>query len=479
LDTDNCGDHGGMGSYKIFITAILCLFSTFTFSAVDPLLKQQRNQADYAAAVRAQVERYDQSLEYQVARNQLANQINGTVSAAATVADGSKVSSVSTIAKAADAAKAASTIAGRFAKASIPQFVGYAAFEALMKGVGFVMGDGSKVILMPTPPASCSSYAQCSYAQYLYTDAYKPNVYFDSLASACSSIYKSRNYSSNSYDCYPASYDPNNIRLWVKNTTSSLGTMGSKISNPAYVPSSQSPYSPASQQDIQNAIQDYLTKNPTTDITNNIYIAAYSPDKTFSLSDDTVNGLASAIGKQVADNIASAAQNPNGKATTTLSDGTVVDTSIDTSGATANTSNNSTTTTNPDGTTTTTTTGTTEFPAFCSWASVMCDWYTWIKTTYDSAVSALTDFLTPDNGDNSVDIQDPQQDDSNFSFSLPSACPAPISLIDSSIMGIPINWQYDFADFCTILSDYVRPILIAMGAFIAVLILGGVRTTDD
>lgn len=470
-----------MGSYKIFITAILCLFSTFTFAAIDPLLQQQRNQAEYASNMRAAVERYDQSVESRVLRNQLANQINGTVSAAATVSDGSKVSSVSTIAKVADSSAASSTILNRalkspFLKGSAQSFVGAAAFAGLMKLLDINQDQDHKFYQTPNP----NDFTDPQNVQqgWVYL---QPNFYTNYVA-ALNSILTSYNLTADKVNYYDISADHacadfrKNDGSWVVG-----GCVNYKV-NSNYDPTKPGlDLNPKqlTQDQLLSKIIDYLQKNPTSDITNNIYIDAYSPDKSFSLSDDSVNALASAIGKQVADNIAAAAQNPSGKSTTTLSDGTTVDTQIDTTGKTGTTSNTSTTTPNPDGTTTTTSSGSLQFPSFCSWASIMCDWYTWTKTTYDSVVTAVTDFLTPNNNDNTVDLQDPQPDDSNFSFSLPSACPAPVQLIDSSFMGVPINWQYDFADFCTILSDYVRPILIAMGAFIAVLILGGVRTTDD
>ena len=166
-----------MGRYKIFIALLLSFFSFFSASAYAitdaemAAIRQQRAQAEYAAAVRAQIERYDQSVEYKANRNALSNQINGTVSAAETISDGSKVSSVSTISKAADAAKAAGTVAARYGKAALrgapASFLGYAAFEGLMKGAGYVMGDGSKVIKNPTSECA-SDGSDCAYSQLLW-----------------------------------------------------------------------------------------------------------------------------------------------------------------------------------------------------------------------------------------------------------------------------------------------------------------------
>lgn len=481
-----------MGRYKIFIALLLSFFSFFSASAYAitdaemAAIRQQRAQAEYAAAVRAQIERYDQSVEYKANRNALSNQINGTVSAAETISDGSKVSSVSTISKAADAAKAAGTVAARYGKAALrgapASFLGYAAFEGLMKGAGYVMGDGSKVVKKPFLSDSDSVSATLQNAWH-WSDI----GYYNSASSACNAVFNyAQTHTTYNSARVVTAIDKNGAyaTCYLYDSNNSLNTLFTVAyqSNPNYNSALQQTYTTATQQDIQKAIQNYLKQNPTSNITNNIYLDAYSPDKTFSLSDESVNGLSSQIAKQVSDNLASAAQSPTGRSSTTLADGTQVDTSIDTTGKTA-TGSSTSTTTNPDGTTTTTTTtSSSQLPAFCSWASIVCDWYTWTKTTYDSVVSAVTDFFTLDNSDTTVQVDDSdssQDQDFSSDISFGSQCPAPVTLINSSFMGVPINWQYDFSDFCTILSDYVRPILIAMGAFIAALIIGGVRTTDD
>lgn len=470
-----------MGRYKIFIAVLLCFFSTFASAALTT--KQLRNQDEYAAAMSKQMRNYD-SMEAKVNYNNLKNQINGAMSASKTLSDGSRAASASSIAKAADAARAAGTIAGRFAKASVPAFVGSMALDGLIKGIGWVMDDGSKVVKRPADAADQDLRTMTKAWRNSWVSTTAPNAFFTTPDLACTALNASIGFASSNYNHtgFYTSSTSYNCHFSSGTGTTSLET------NPNYNPNVSITYVPASQQDITNAIQKYLQDNPNTDITNNIYVSAYTPDMQFALSDQ-VNVLASEMSDQMAQSLEAAAKSATGNASVTIygPDGAIIvgsaTSQIDLygTGSTTTTSETSTTT-NADGTTSTTTTQgsqQSDWPAFCDYASIMCDWYSWTKDTYSSAVTSLTDFLTPDNNDNSVDVQDPQQDDSNFSFSLPAACPAPIQLINSSFMGVPINWQYDFADFCTILTDYVRPILIAMGAFIAVLILGGVRTTDD
>ena len=50
-----------------------------------------------------------------------------------------------------------------------------------------------------------------------------------------------------------------------------------------------------------------------------------------------------------------------------------------------------------------------------------------------------------------------------------------IVLADFNFHGIPIHWELDFTAWCDSLSTYLKPIVIAMASFSAVLILAGVR----
>lgn len=110
-------------------------------------------------------------------------------------------------------------------------------------------------------------------------------------------------------------------------------------------------------------------------------------------------------------------------------------------------------------------TGGSVLPSFCSWAVTVCDFINWVKQDRDSN-SDEVDIETQDLQPETVDI--------NFV----SGCPAPIVFIDSDFYGQPFKIEFSFDSFCSVLSDWVRPILISMGAFISVLILGGVKTNE-
>lgn len=110
-------------------------------------------------------------------------------------------------------------------------------------------------------------------------------------------------------------------------------------------------------------------------------------------------------------------------------------------------------------------TGGMTLPSFCTWAVSVCEFIKWVKQDPE-----------PENDEIDVDqdINEPSKVDLNFG----SSCPAPVTLIDSSFYDQPFKIEFSFNDFCMVLSDFVRPVLIAMGAFIAALILGGVKTNE-
>lgn len=195
---------------------------------------------------------------------------------------------------------------------------------------------------------------------------------------------------------------------------------------------------------------------------------AYSYDNNFGIN-DAENSLSTAQGNKLTDALQQAAKAESG--TYTSADG--ITTASVQPATNASTSTGEATTTNPDGTTSATSIEQTiEWPAVCDYAAFLCEWWQWTQEKYDEFMKE------PEDEDTQLDIDDLQQTDINTTINFGGQCPAPITLIDSQVMGIAWHWEYDFTDFCTILTSYVRPILIALGAFIAVLILGGVKINE-
>lgn len=137
------------------------------------------------------------------------------------------------------------------------------------------------------------------------------------------------------------------------------------------------------------------------------------------------------------------------------------------------------------------------FPAFCSWAPSVCeaanvvinfpttltDWWnrsiTALTEAYDFAKTKVQEFSDifkdEPQSDTELEFNDPTDDITDTSVSFSSSCPQPIVLADFNFHGIPIHWELDFSAWCDSLSTYLKPIVIAMASFSAVLILGGVR----
>ncbi|MDU2408669.1 MAG: virulence factor TspB C-terminal domain-related protein [Acinetobacter junii] len=137
------------------------------------------------------------------------------------------------------------------------------------------------------------------------------------------------------------------------------------------------------------------------------------------------------------------------------------------------------------------------FPVFCTWAPLVCEaaqtainfpktiteWYTSTKTAfteaYDFAKTKVQEFSDIFKDEQQIDTElefnDPTDDITDTSVSFASSCPPPIVLADFNFHGIPIHWELDFTAWCDSLSTYLKPIVISMASFSAVLILGGVR----
>ena len=142
-----------------------------------------------------------------------------------------------------------------------------------------------------------------------------------------------------------------------------------------------------------------------------------------------------------------------------------------------------------------------DFPIFCDWAPSVCqaakevislpitltNWWdsattsiseswTWAKSRYEAAVTSISEFFSEEtNTDTELEFNDPTDDITDTSVSFASSCPPPIVLADFNFHGIPIHWELDFTAWCDSLSTYLKPIVISMASFSAVLILGGVR----
>ena len=343
----------------------------------------------------------------------MVNTINGnhkvTNSIKDSIADpetGKKVNITAKVTQTANKAKVAETLAERLSnakkyaknvgKASIPVFVGTAAFHGLMQGIGWVMDEGGEVKRLPTAedpdPASVacsSSNDNCSYAPTLFWIGNREHLgTYSSELSAANAAWKNTG-------CAP--YSPltkGGDGFWRSGGDCMIGRALSR-SNPNYLAGSTKPKNPpVPQAEMEQKINNYFNDPKSPSSKDLLIEQALKPEGKASImwSDDpSSEQTIFSDHKNTAEKILNS-DNPQGegltKTTPVITDGTTTETETNTD-TTTNTDVNETTTTNPDGSTTTTgsntsagsssTTSTSKLPAFCDYASKLCDWLDWTK----------------------------------------------------------------------------------------------------
>lgn len=143
-----------------------------------------------------------------------------------------------------------------------------------------------------------------------------------------------------------------------------------------------------------------------------------------------------------------------------------------------------------------------EFPKFCGWAPSVCEaaqvvisfptlvtewwesannkadgWASSISQSWAAAKEWATSEPSQENTQVDVENNNTQEIDTQVSFS--SQCPANIKLADFSYHGISQSWDVDFSKFCDVFATYLRPVVISIGAFSAVLIVSGVGVREN
>ena len=143
-----------------------------------------------------------------------------------------------------------------------------------------------------------------------------------------------------------------------------------------------------------------------------------------------------------------------------------------------------------------------EFPKFCGWAPSVCEaaqvvisfptlvtewwetantkadgWATSISQSWAAAKEWATSEPSQDNTQVDVENNNTQEIDTQVSFS--TQCPAPINLANFSYHGISQSWTVDFSKFCDVFATYLKPVVISIGAFSAVLIVSGVGVREN
>jgi hypothetical protein len=116
-----------------------------------------------------------------------------------------------------------------------------------------------------------------------------------------------------------------------------------------------------------------------------------------------------------------------------------------------------------------------DFPVFCSWAPSMC-------VLADKVQEAITDarewVKESEQTDTELEFPEQEQQETDTNINFNDSCPAKITLANFTYHNKQQNWEVDFSEWCSAVTTYIRPIVISMGAFSAVLIVSGVRINE-
>ena len=112
---------------------------------------------------------------------------------------------------------------------------------------------------------------------------------------------------------------------------------------------------------------------------------------------------------------------------------------------------------------------------FCPWAPSIC-------VLADKVQEAITDarewVKESEQTDTELEFPEQEQQETDTNINFNDSCPAKITLANFTYHNKQQNWEVDFTEWCSAVTTYIRPIVISMGAFSAVLIVSGVRINE-
>lgn len=334
------------------------------------------------------------------------------------------------------------------AKGGAYTFVGSAALGVLIKGIGWVIDEVGKITKPDTSNAQCKSDgSDCAYAQYLYRVDYSSPAFFPSVNEACLSYverlqnsavtFSHYTSSSSSFYCY---YNFNSSKYnWVN---------GYIVTNPSYSSTSTQPSSSVLDSDFQQAILDQLTNAPNSDLSNQLATDAYtlqdsSGKATDSLAKaDTTSGINDAA-KTLVDAAKSAIANDANPQNAKLTSGS------------SGKAETETETKNEDGTTGEPSKSSTNFqlPAFCDWASYVCEFIDWVKEDPEQPES--------------IELPTTELTERSFVenlFKVTASCPPDNTLTLPLPHGPVFTYTFTYSRFCSYL-DLISYIFVAVAYY--------------
>lgn len=323
------------------------------------------------------------------------------------------------------------------AKGGAYTFVGSAALGALIKGIGWVMDEGGNIT--KTQSSLPSIETETGYRNWQISGQPK----YNSPESSCSAWIKSLNYkyfkvvkenSDLRYFCYYT--DSEGIKNYGGWITSSDGTKATNTSVSV------------EDQQFQQAIQDQLTNAPNSDLSNQLATDAYtlqdsSGKATDSLAKaDTTSGINDAA-KTLVDAAKSAIANDSNPQNAKLTSGS------------SGKAETETETKNEDGTTGEPSKSSTNFqlPAFCDWASYVCEFIDWVKEDPEQPES--------------IELPTTELTERSFVenlFKVTASCPPDNTLTLPLPHGPVFTYTFTYTRFCSYL-DLISYIFVAVAYY--------------
>lgn len=330
-------------------------------------------------------EQYNQQLKEKAKVTSSNGNITSSVSNSGTSSAGTAVKTTAVLTKKASSGSVAAQIAKRYGKAigvsAAGAFLGSAALQLLIEGIGWVLDPKNNSINFIQQDDPKSPSHQYYWQAIVHSQKSIGSTAEDAATQVC--IANSGKLSSDSYYITPAFYF-----VWCDINGSQKSGNSTRVENPAYDPKA-TPVSPGlqpvTQSQLENAIKSYIDSNPNSQITNDLNAAAYSHDA----ANDDSSSLASENANAMQSSLNNAATSPTGTASNTSTDKAGNPQNVTSTVKSGAEATGEATTTNPDGSTSDSSMSM-QFPAFCEWASIVCDFIDWYKEEPDLQDESLT-----------------------------------------------------------------------------------------
>ncbi|MCE6006668.1 hypothetical protein ACNJ69_03500 [Acinetobacter soli] len=361
-----------MNKLLVFVSSIyLVLAPTYTY-ATPPKWVQ-----DYI-----KTEQYNQQLKEKAKVTSSNGNITSSVSNSGTSSAGTAVKTTAVLTKKASSGSVAAQIAKRYGKAigvsAAGAFLGSAALQLLIEGIGWVMGEGGKINKIQTVDICKQDGTDCTYAQNIWYNSFG-DKYFPSAELSCKDFIK-RASSNWTYSRTVLISDQSAWCYYTSNSEESRLNAAYSDKNSNYNPNAQQPSStaPVTTTELEQAVKSYIDSNPNSQIANDLNAAAYSYDA----ANDDSSSLASENANAMQSSLNNAATSPSGTFSNTSTDKAGNPQNVTSTVKSGAEATGEATTTNPDGSQSGSSMSM-QFPAFCEWASIVCDFIDWYKEEPD------------------------------------------------------------------------------------------------